>query len=146
MVKGLARKSTAPCAERRNRRCHAGRAGDDDRAGERMAFSQGGQELGAVAVRQIQVDDQQIDGLSLDDLAGLGEGGRGGEPAIDVAAEGIADEIDHVEFVVDDQDPGRSGRCCLRRLSNWGHARSKKLSKTRVASDAAKQSLGRVIF
>ena len=82
---GLGEKIDRAVPQRRYRRLHAGQARDHHGAGQGMMFAQGGQEFGAVAVGEVQIHDQQIDGLGFDDPRRRGKVRRGNQAAIDVA-------------------------------------------------------------
>ena len=84
-------------------------------AGGRVPAVQQRQEGGAVAVGEVDVGDEHLDRLGGDDLAGLGQGVGGDDPAVH-RLDHVADELDEVRLVVHDQH----ARLGLRRLRDRG--------------------------
>ena len=98
-------------AEGADRAVDARRAGHHDRAGEGLEVAQRGQEAHAVAVGQVHVGDHQVDPLRGDHLFRLGDVGGGDDLAAHPArADDVADHLEEVGLVVDNQHPRRRDR------------------------------------
>ena len=134
MVNGLARKSTAPCRSADTAVSTLGEPVTTIALASGCCFRSAREQFRPVAVRQIQIDDQQIDGLvsmtwpaSATFVAEVEAGIRR------FGSRASVDQLDDVELVVHDQDAGAKRIvACLRRLSNRRHALSRAVQATRL--------------